>query len=148
MLYFIGTQDRIKIGISSNPFDRRSTIQTGNPDQCRLLLAIELLNDREIESLLHERLSFCRRSGEWFDISFASALDHLIALRGYLSARGVRELHLSSPLKPRLEDCHQEFEKWFRATYRPDGWNQQLHPLSYCWQELGEEFLRTRPKPN
>ncbi len=145
MLYFIGTKDKIKIGISANPKGRLSAIQTGNPDQCRLLLQIDVLNDREIERLLHERLSFCRRSGEWFHLSFAAAFDHLIAIRSALAIPGSQELCLSSPRKPYLSDCREEFEEWIRATYYSDReWDQHRYPLSYCWEQLRDEFLRER----
>ena len=56
MLYFVGAGDRIKIGISRDPDVRRATLQTGNSSQCRVLLALDITNEVEIERLLHSTI--------------------------------------------------------------------------------------------
>lgn len=144
MLYFIGTGDKIKIGYSSVLDDRLGTLQTGNADKLRILLALRLRNEREIEGLLHERLDYCRAEGEWFKISFANALDHLVEIRNQLDTGDRKELLLESKPKPRLDDYQAEFEQWLRTDYLRNGWNEGVYPIWYLWEVVGGEFLCQR----
>jgi len=66
-VYFIhsASQHRIKIGVSSVPRHRMSTLQTSFSDPLTLLGACE--GGIELESRLHDELASFRRQGEWFD---------------------------------------------------------------------------------
>jgi len=55
----------IKIGRSKNPQRRLKTLQTGNPNQLRLIYVYE--GKGYLESSVHEELDRWRRKGEWFD---------------------------------------------------------------------------------
>ena len=60
----------VKIGVSSNPDKRLSTLQTGH--SCHLTMEDLLYFDTKKEALaveksLHEEFSAYRKKGEWFD---------------------------------------------------------------------------------
>lgn len=54
----------IKIGLASNIETRVCSLQTGNPRELRLLLAIE--GDRSVERRLHRQAKPYQLRGEWF----------------------------------------------------------------------------------
>lgn len=144
MLYFIGTKGRIKIGFSIDPLERRNDLQPGNPDKLKVLLAIHLENEKEIEQLLHENLSFCRQQGEWFNISFATALEQLFSIRKRLNTGDNLDIPLENEPKPKLEDFRIEFEELIRKTFWNDReWDQHLCPLESYWREYRDEFLKS-----
>lgn len=67
MIYFIqsGEDGPIKIGYSKNdPQERKSTFDTGNPDNLRLLGVMEgeLLDEQKLQ----DRFDYARKKGEWF----------------------------------------------------------------------------------
>jgi len=88
MLYFLAAGDKIKIGWSATPFDRVASFQVGNHEKCELLLVLAIDNSKQIESLLHERLDYCRKHGEWFDVTFQQAFEHLCDIRTHLQFKG------------------------------------------------------------
>jgi hypothetical protein len=143
MLYFIGDGTRIKIGISTDPSVRRAALQTGNPKPCRVLLALAIANDGEIEKLLHARLQFCKEQGEWFNIPFSTAFQHLTDIVASLRFPDNPELPLAAPVEPQLSDYADAFEVWLIRTERvlPHQWNRDLYPVWYLWDIFGREFL-------
>lgn len=63
--YFIGNVDHgIKIGISLQPIERLSILQTGSPVELRILACVE--GGREVERDYHSRFRDHRKHGEWF----------------------------------------------------------------------------------
>lgn len=63
--YFIGNVDHgIKIGISLQPIERLSILQTGSPVELRILACVE--GGREVERNYHSRFRDHRKHGEWF----------------------------------------------------------------------------------
>ena len=60
MLYFISSAQGIKIGISENPAARTKTINTPGPHRCRLVLAIEVPDEVNVEKELQEGLEAFR----------------------------------------------------------------------------------------
>ena len=58
----------IKIGISNNPSKRLKQLQTGCPFPIKIIKKFEVSNAEEIETALHNKLSFYNSSGEWFMI--------------------------------------------------------------------------------
>jgi hypothetical protein len=140
MLYFIAARGRIKIGHSRDPFIRAQTFQTGNAEKCRVLLSLEIENAREVEALMHERLAFCRVEGEWFEVSFQRAFHELAELLPQMVFLGQIELGLSSSLKPRLEDCAEEFKRWWVEKINPR-WDERQMPLIALWKCYRDDFL-------
>lgn len=68
-VYFVQAGDErgpIKIGISGDVAKRVSSIQTGNPQPCRLLASFEHKNAVDVERRLHDTFSDLRMEGEWF----------------------------------------------------------------------------------
>lgn len=61
--YIVEAGGRVKIGKSLNPVHRVSSLQTGCPDEIRVLLVLD--GDRESE--LHEALAEFHLRGEWFN---------------------------------------------------------------------------------
>jgi T5orf172 domain len=75
-VYFIkaGIKDsvRIKIGSSKDPQARLKSLQTGNPDQLKLIGTIKCKSSAHalhIEKLAHAKFYKQRRKGEWFRLS-------------------------------------------------------------------------------
>ena len=68
-VYFIHAPDlgRVKIGYTSDPDSRLSSMQTGSP--CQLVLARLERGNRDLERRLHHRFREKRIHGEWFDDS-------------------------------------------------------------------------------
>jgi hypothetical protein len=66
-----GNDGKYKIGIGKNPRERIMQLQTGNPDRLEIIDVYESENASKIESVLHNRYSYARNVGEWFDLSVA-----------------------------------------------------------------------------
>ena len=62
-VYFIKTQNRVKIGYSLNPFTREREIQTGSSEPVFLVALIE--GTLQTEKSLHKRFAQHRLQGEW-----------------------------------------------------------------------------------
>lgn len=71
-IYIIGRIDGpVKVGISSSPYGRTATLQTGCPFPIRLLHAVKCQDRREAlrhEQSFHEVCEDKRLLGEWFDM--------------------------------------------------------------------------------
>lgn len=154
MLYFLTDGRNLKIGVTSSPAARLRSFQTGNPRSCAYIFTMDLKNEYEIERLMHERLAHCatKEGGEWFDVSYADALDHLFALRKHWHLMGGdRTLALASPEKPpipRLEDHHEQFVRWLREVwYAKNGYPVAI-PLEELWGELYAPFFRQDVPPS
>ncbi len=144
MLYFIAAGGRLKIGRSQDPFKRVLAIQTGNPEPCRVLLAVDLENAATIEAILHARLSYAKREGEWFDVSFERAFNELLEAKPQMVFRGQKELGLISPPRPTLDDCAEEFRHWWSTSIDPEWKENELISLEYLWRQYSGDFLGWR----
>ncbi len=80
MLYFIRTEESIKIGISSDPTTRYRAIRTSCPTPCELILTVRCKDDYDAENKMHHALRSYRREGEWFNVSFTHALNTLMKI--------------------------------------------------------------------
>ena len=83
-LYVINnTENKCKIGFSSDPHKRLKTLQTGSSTNLKLHHYVEVPAARVkmLESKIHHELSYLRLRGEWFNIEPSKAqkmLDWLI----------------------------------------------------------------------
>lgn len=59
-----GDAGPIKFGVAKEPLKRLATLQTGNPVQLKLLVAVDV--HEENERLIHRYLRAERERGEWF----------------------------------------------------------------------------------
>jgi len=67
-IYIIQSENKLyKIGISTNPRKRLSTLQTGSPVPLKLLIQFEGCDDDEKQ--LHDLFIHRRQRGEWFRLS-------------------------------------------------------------------------------
>ncbi|MDB6152457.1 MAG: hypothetical protein JWL90_910 [Chthoniobacteraceae bacterium] len=162
MLYFMKDHGHLKIGVTRDPKARLGAVQTGNPGKCCYLFLMELENDAEIERMLHGRLAHCVSSAgnEWFDVPYATALEHLFTLRPFWKLPGGQELGLASPPGPpvpRLVDHEADFvawlrNVWFREQEAPHGITVEelwlMHQESYFKgeQSISEAEMSTRFK--
>jgi len=64
MIYFIqvGTDGPIKIGAAINPEERVASLQTGCPDELKLIFTSQKYTEKELQ----DKFSFDRIRGEWF----------------------------------------------------------------------------------
>lgn len=65
-------QESHKIGVSKNPPEKRlKQLQTGNPNEIRILSAYESVNYKKVEQWLHSRYSTKRTlaENEWFNLT-------------------------------------------------------------------------------
>ena len=69
MIYFLRSNNNIKIGYTEHPKDRIDAIQTSNPNSIECLLLISGGKDKELS--LHQRFQKdrIRQNGEWFKYS-------------------------------------------------------------------------------
>jgi hypothetical protein len=67
-IYAIRSGDAVKIGISWDPKDRLSGLQTGSPHSLELLGTADRVSPK-LEKLIHIRLEAHRLKGEWFRIT-------------------------------------------------------------------------------
>jgi len=67
-LYLIGCADCFKVGISTDPYKRLASLQTGNPMPCQLLAIWEPKYAPTLEKEIHKQLKNHRVRGEWFSI--------------------------------------------------------------------------------
>jgi len=72
-----GNDGKYKIGTSKNPEKRIKPVQTGNPDQLKIIETYTSINATKIEVALHNKYSYARNVGEWFDLSISEELDFL-----------------------------------------------------------------------
>lgn len=63
-VYFIQSDQAIKIGFATNPDKWIKSLQTSN--QHKLVIRLVLQGDREFERILHQRFASARLAGEWF----------------------------------------------------------------------------------
>lgn len=100
LVYFIraASTRRIKIGISSNPWSRLATLQTGSSEMLELIATTH--GTLEDEQALHERFKDCRSANEWFDES-PELLRYVDAVvrRGSAATRSTTVVKLPSQLQ-------------------------------------------------
>lgn len=79
MIYFIRdpAADRVKIGVSNDPWKRLKNMQTGSPGLLELVAMVD--GDPAAEKALHQRFDGSRVRGEWFVWSGPVA-DHVATL--------------------------------------------------------------------
>ena len=58
-----------KIGISNNPEKRLRTLQTGNDRILKIIHKVFCENYNDVETALHNKYSFLKVNGEWFELS-------------------------------------------------------------------------------
>jgi hypothetical protein len=66
-VYFIGNDEFVKIGYSTDPKNRLKYIQSGHPHKLKLFGCIR--GDMKLERELHEKFKEHRLNGEWFTYS-------------------------------------------------------------------------------
>lgn len=64
MIYFVKSDDKVKIGYTDNPQQRIQSIQTSSPHELSVLLLVE--GDYEKERELHKKFKIHACKGEWF----------------------------------------------------------------------------------
>jgi len=65
-VYFIATQQFVKIGTSDHPVKRFSNIQSCNPTELKIIALIP--GGQDVEQYLHCRFASKRERGEWYKI--------------------------------------------------------------------------------
>lgn len=82
-LYIIqsGTRPVYKIGITSGePIRRLNQLQTGNPDELRIVDLYQTKHYVELEKKVHHYLRFHRVNGEWFAVDLITIENTINAL--------------------------------------------------------------------
>jgi hypothetical protein len=74
-VYVIASRIAVKIGISADPRKRLNNLQVSSPYRLSLAsaYAVPKTRARRVEALIHRRLNYCRKVGEWFDICVRDA---------------------------------------------------------------------------
>lgn len=100
-LYFIKGGEYIKIGVSNNPYKRKTALQTGNPFKLRFICILPL--GYETESLLHKHLKEYRAEGEWFEINLNKwdIIEMVAKVRKPITKRKSHE-HISSDIERKV----------------------------------------------
>jgi len=84
-LYVFQAGDCAKIGVSKNPDDRLSQIQTSNAKQVERVRVWAPEDAYSAEAAIHNKLFDRKQRGEWFDISDRSAHDLADAIELFLT---------------------------------------------------------------
>lgn len=105
-IYFIGDTkaNMVKIGISTTPEKRLSSLQTSTPNRL-VFLAITEGNEKK-EKELHQRFKRYRKSGEWFELS-----DEIQQMINALNTELEQE-HIPSELEPDPEPLSSAHKVW------------------------------------
>jgi hypothetical protein len=76
-VYFMYSEDAhcVKIGISKNPKQRLTAVQTGFPHKLEIIKTQETDDARKLERELHKALADFRLHGEWFSDDVLGLLD-------------------------------------------------------------------------
>lgn len=79
----------IKVGRSKDVKVRLRTLQTGSPYELRLMGWIKTVDDRSLESDLHNKYAGQRRHGEWFTLAPEAILNEIKShsLDGYIATQ-------------------------------------------------------------
>jgi hypothetical protein len=135
---------RIKVGSSENVNSRVRTFQTGNSEQCEIILTLRLANARTIERDLKDRLNPYQQRGEWFNVSCRKALECLRELQPLFEFDEEPELRLPMERGITLKECHAEFDAWITETF-PDGDRRAISDEE-LWKNFKTQFLTARPE--
>jgi hypothetical protein len=102
VVYAVGNRHQriLKIGYSSNRYDRRNSIQTGSPFEIETFAAVQ--GDLELEGRLHCLLADFHWRGEWFFLSRKAEV--LIEL---MRAKQDSEAQNAQLLAAQAWDCRQ-----------------------------------------
>lgn len=66
-----------KIGVSKHPTRRLSALQTGNSSELKLIESYQSEHAHKIEKTFHNKLSFWKLEGEWFELSLSDELSFI-----------------------------------------------------------------------
>lgn len=104
-VYLMQAGNSLKIGVSSNPHERVSSVQTGCPDKVRVVFIYATEdNAKEVETMMHIRFAPSRKFGEWFDISILDLAKSL--LRG-LAGQELLDVEVNAEYKPDAKKRNQ-----------------------------------------
>lgn len=115
-VYIIGTgRGPLKIGISESPYKRLAAIQTSHPERLSVLYAKSWAGvfAQDIETEVHRFLDEHRTRGEWFDVSFQTAVDAIESVAAKLCLETVR-VHKARFHTTECPEC-AELKKQIRA---------------------------------
>ena len=100
-VYVIGAQDNpVKIGHANRVETRLSSLQTGNPDELKILGKVVVPWDLAalIEKQTHLVLTPMHRRGEWYNVSAEVALRAIEAVKGAVEASNDNNRHTGTYL--------------------------------------------------
>lgn len=63
-----------KIGVSKNPNRRLKQLQTANSSELKLIHSYPSEYANKIEKTIHNLFKYCKKEGEWFDMSLTDAM--------------------------------------------------------------------------
>lgn len=66
-VYVVQAADKVKIGVSNNPYKRLQFFRTGSVVPVEMVWVIESADGRRLEAILHDRFDRFRTHGEWFE---------------------------------------------------------------------------------
>lgn len=90
----------VKIGYSSDPFNRLSQIRTNSPDEGNILFLLTSDLGNKIEQILHTRYKEYNRHREWYNLS----PKWLIADIGAAIARGELDAQMFTPVLVKIKE--------------------------------------------
>lgn len=151
-VYFIQCGNRIKIGKSNDPWKRLAALQTGNPDQLRLL-AIAPGNE-DFEQGVQEQFSEYRVNGEWYESNgrLMAFIDSILAAFPDLQQRPQVKLYqaraetdagdegglLEKFIKPDYRNFSLEIGE--SVTFRMSHKGHFRNPLTYSEKTMERDF--------
>jgi hypothetical protein len=122
-LYLIVCGDACKIGITSEPANRISYLQTANPTPLTVVCLIECCNEitaLQLETLLHRRYIAQHIRGEWFSVHPDIVMADIRFALSVAALESVPTIHIDNMPKP--TSTTNPTKRIFSATQQAKEW--------------------------
>lgn len=148
-LYLIRCQSFYKIGIANDVESRLAQLSTGNPFPLEVVSVYGFNNAQPVEAAIHQRFSYRRKRGEWFELD----PDDLVDYDGICNLLGGVISASDEPSEEDIEAAEEIAEpteggKWDYAAMFSDGWriekstSKGVNGRYWCWRKGGENSGR------
>lgn len=146
-LYLIKCQQFYKIGVANDVENRLAQLSTGNPFELEVLAVYGFANAQFVEAAVHQRFSWARVRGEWFELDDEQLSDfHKICdlLGGSRPTEVPTVANESEIEEAEVLAEPTEGAKWDYAAMFADGWRMEKSTSKgvtgryWCWRKGSE----------
>ena len=143
-IYVMSTPGKVKVGKARDPKRRLASLQTGNPEEIRLIRLYQCPNEEaasQLERVCHEQISKYHYRGEWFKEACLPEVDKFLAAQKYKQApimvrQDIKRKEIKglsgSELKYLYNWSYKDFSDRIRS--RPTGGSSTIANQLYTWR--------------